>query len=554
MKMQKFFDSAKGREVQMPRWAVAARQGLDRMDRLVSALPLSEALRRSCRIFNDCKLKTSIVCDPGNSQERFFIDGRTEKEYSFVEFLIILSALSKGAPIDAIYNKNTGDLMMLAQETVPVILREPRDDSPAAFIRSLNDAILDYRKKLFAINAQTFARTDASFLVVVGRNGRHVVSGMHREMEDDVSYGVDLCVALALLKPVSSRLSPEVSGLLADFLEYSIVPRLQEYASLFSRISRARAKHSEDVLSLLRLKFQIACPVAVEMLRMQSEIPLKSKSGKHIIESVSPTITVAPETRTSEEDAAYLKLNFPELYRMMISPTEEELAQQAFRNGIKLLIRHGVSIKFIKDCFAKGMRKPVEIEELYTESTASSRDLASGIDTRILSLKEILRLRPQVYARPPEFSRGIPTPAYISFDDFLSGIAFSDAVRKHISERGHGLTQKDVVLAICKGFDFGKGGRGAVGGAHFRGVLIRRSMRRCGIDEDNALSFLDSLGLIIHHGGSARTKDEALSIDPNPDNSIGKEIIDTIQKAFVELNRSCAGNGTSKNGNHGNGK
>ena len=71
--------------------------------------------------------------------------------------------LSKGAPIDAVYNKNTSDLVMLANERIPVVIKEPKNDSPAAFIRSLNDAIIGYRKTLLEINSRTFATTDAGF-------------------------------------------------------------------------------------------------------------------------------------------------------------------------------------------------------------------------------------------------------------------------------------------------------------------------------------------------------------------------------------------------------
>ncbi|MEK6979233.1 MAG: hypothetical protein AABW86_03345 [Candidatus Micrarchaeota archaeon] len=542
--MQKFFDQAKGCEVQMPKWVVAARQGLDKMNRLASALPLVEALRRSCSIFNGCKLNANVILDPGKSKERFFINGRTEKECSFLDFLFILGVLSKGAPIDAVYNKNTSDLVMLANERIPVVIKEPKNDSPAAFIRSLNDAIIGYRKTLLEINSRTFATTDAGFPEVADRNGRAAIVSARREMEDDVSYGADICVALALLRSVASRLSPEVSRLLADFLEYPNTHIVQEYVSLLSEISRTRAKGRDYILSALKSKFEIACPDAVEMLKSQSAVPPKIHSVGYIAESDNLVQQpVAPIVRTAREDEDYIKANFPRFYRMMTGPTDEERTRREFGHRLKMLIRHGVPSVFIKQCISDGVHDIGAIEERYTSFQSRDQDA----DSRILSPAEVFHLPIPAYTiSSPERGTIEIMPRVVSYDDFLSGITFSETVQKYISGNGNGLTSKGVVLSICKGFDFGKKSGGAVGGAHFRGAIIRNNIRRCGLEADRTLAFLDSLDLIIHHGGSARTKDDAMSININPDNELGKEILRTIIDALLVSRYSKVGTTNGK--------
>ena len=60
------------------------------------------------------------------------------------------------------------------------------------------------------------------------------------------------------------------------------------------------------------------------------------------------------------------------------------------------------------------------------------------------------------------------------------------------------------------------------------------------------MAFLDSLDLIIHHGGSARTKDDAMSININPDNELGKEILRTIIDALLVSRYSKVGTTNGK--------
>ncbi|MCX8200322.1 MAG: hypothetical protein N3G76_02540 [Candidatus Micrarchaeota archaeon] len=123
-------------------------------------------------------------------------------------------------------------------------------------------------------------------------------------------------------------------------------------------------------------------------------------------------------------------------------------------------------------------------------------------------------------------------------DDLISDIKFDDSTEGYILSKG--LRGIDVVLAICRGFDFWKN-NAAVMGIHRRGSVIRNNLRRyCGEKAEAVLSFLKSVDILKDDFGSSastKTKDDAMSINIHPKHEVGKKIISSIQAVVYEYRK-----------------
>ncbi|MBN2478230.1 hypothetical protein JXB01_02975 [Candidatus Micrarchaeota archaeon] len=294
----------------------------------------------------------------------------------------------------------------------------------------------------------------------------------------------------------------------------------------------------------LREKISLVYKDALEMLKAQSRIetekrkkPAGIKNENEYFFSESSELSGG---RCIGDEAEYLRNNFPGLCGIVkkheILERRAELSSMRKRRdtrrkkikGLQSLYRESISLgvpaEFAVRMINAGTRDSWEIfESIFETENGDSRSPGMACTAEPIQRKTAASPVSDT-SRTFELER-----------DVLRAVEFNSSVKEKLSYAG--ISEYEIVCSLCKGFGFGTP-KCKAGGYHLRGSIVRKNMRRSGInDPETVLDFLKKQDLIIECGSSAstRTKDDAMSINTNPQSDSGREIITAIQRKFIEL-------------------
>lgn len=507
-------------------WLITAKQELVYMRKYAEVMPLVEPVRESARIIRTCNLGVELVND-GSSTRSVLIHGRGEPNISGADLIQMFAVLRLGGHILAQCENHIGmNVRQLANTEITATV--PSGTATATLLKKLNSAIGRYRGEISS-DAQSYAAGLRALGKKIVQNAR-----------EDLRLSVDFAIAVILFRHLPSVFTIEQLQLLHTLITtdglLERVRRCTDISRILERDKRTEL-HGRRI-RLLTERYSLTCPKArAQLVEQYSQptpcawrpiryVPLFDRSAEGWVE-FTDSVPKTPK-RTPSEELAYLHENFPGLCGIAMRRTAEEQEQRRIKKMIRRLMRVGVPVAVISDCMKDGLVNDREIVQKYTTGK-----LPTAVFTEVISNPVIRR---KVVTEDGEEEHAATEAGYQTKEQFLDSITFSPATVQHITEAG--LTVRDVVYGICKGFDFGKGvGAGAVGNSHYRGPIIRRNLaRHCG-NPDKILDYLGRVDLLRKFGGNtrARKKDGAMSIKTNPDNLVGTEILHTLNGAFHRM-------------------
>jgi len=352
---------------------------------------------------------------------------------------------------------------------------------------------------------------------------------------------IDLAVALRLVRGISTILTCEEIADLRDLIA-SGLREADKLRSLRRRLDGERASPSNRGPSL-RAYCALAYPRTLSAFDdLHSEwLSSRTEKGDAIPPQAEDEMPPAPLLEEMGDgrryDRAALKDLYPNLYRKLIGPTFEESEARRLNKTIRRILRQGAPDGFIKEMLG-------DAPSMRADDLESAWDSCQGEGAGSPPSSRPRARREQMVGGASQGTASGRAPAYSTRDGFLSSISFDPSTERAIASLG--VEPRDVVLALCKGFEFGRRGRCAVGGGHYRGAHIRNNIRRF-LERDppsrkkpsvqQLIGVLDSFDLIRRFGSSAstRTKDDAMSVNTSPSTQEGKAIISTLNAAFMEL-------------------
>ncbi len=387
------------------------------------------------------------------------------------------------------------------------------------------------------------------------RRVRRGLSGVARSIEKSSAEAAGIVAHVFVMNKLAEILGTGQLNSLAYLASFGI-DNAKRIMKLDSEIeSAARGKGRGSKTGLMREKFGICCKKAVAELRAQSEIDKEERvwEGEAPAEGECGVFTaVRGNGRTETEDERRLRAEYPGLYKRIIHTlTKAELEARELKKEVRFAIREGVPAEFVRECVRMGIRDSEGIIDLYL---ASGKEMPAEKKEEAPAEMEPPRAKKVWGGRnrangnngAAEGSAENGRRQILNKGDIVGTIQLSDEARAHI--RAAGLSPKDVLNSMIGGFNMGHKGNAAVGGAHFRGDNIRKNIRRYlaaeyrgrktdAPDVDKLLDYLKSIEVVQEFGSSAytRTKDDAMSINTNPGNEIGKDIITTVNAVLIEL-------------------
>lgn len=522
----------------MRRWAIIAKEELQQMNRLAAALPLADALKSSVSIINLHRLNVAAGKSP-SGKDWIFLKRRSKGlDACLTEAALvgILSLFLGKDQIDIAVPYETIDLISLIRRTKPLLPETPYDSTLSCLL-ALNESVLEWMKRLEASGVVSSLCPSSVELMAVSSRLITVISARKTPIPAaDARLALDIAIVSELLSGIAGRFKQEELDILHSLFAAGpeAVRRYRKAAKGLVGIDSGAGKRSaSERIWLLRRKYALACPRALGELDMQSYTVIRKPARYQVrLDPVQP----APErpNLSANEARERIRLEFPHLYNIMMRPprlSKTEQKKRAEKRRIRHLIREGVSPQFIGSCLLKGIRDPAEIADLFTSKLQECRDL--GAEAAGVVPNKVHRAKAGTAQAAPFVKPAVTGPRTRA--ELLESIRFPEYVNASIAEYGSGLTSREVVFGMCKGFDFGKPGGGAVGSGHYRGAVIRRNIRRhCTVNPEVLLDYLRSVDLLREFGSSAstRTKDEAMSIKTNPENAIERGILRTLNAAF----------------------
>lgn len=536
-------------------WMITAKRELAQIKRVREIIPLAEPIQDSARIAVACRLGMRLVIEDGQTIQSVLITGRVSSEIHESDLLLMFAALKCGGHILATCDEHIElNVCQLTNTNQRVVM--PPNATTEALVRAWNLAINRYRTDISA-SASASRRT----LRKLGA-GRSLESA-----QDDMQLSIDFATAITLFKYLPNIFTTEQLCLLQELFSIEGLPeRAKRYKEISGILERdlqrqpERRMATEKRAELIRERCLLACPEAhaqqvaqymepVEPLvgRNPFYVPLFDLSDQGWVEYTDPV--PQPQPRTPEQDLDYVREHFPLLYKIAMRRTPEEQESRRITNMLRRLRRAGVPQEFVRSCLETGLRTESQIIGKFT--CGSGKADSEATPTTVRSKTFYRRVNEEQAEEEAAAAAGFRTK-----EEFLDSISFSPMAVRHITE--HWLTVHDIVYGICKGFDFGRNsGAGAVGNSHSCGPKIRRAIaRNCVASPDQIIGYLGDVGLLNRFGSTSkgRKKDDAMSINVNPTNPIGREIIDRLQRGFrVMRSAGTSGNGGNRTGNGKNG-
>lgn len=532
-----------------PRWRTIAKAEKAGMDTLISALPLAEAvIKCSSKVDSARPMLRMGLIETGRRKERTLILGDDDSgvTISASEFMEMMHRIGMKKSVEVRENAlAVWDVVQTLAEIkygATISQEDAKDEIKAEIARIIGmtpipqDFVVEKPdggvKGILTLNAEYYETINK-----IGKHGKWIVDDLkmkfgHMEGEGEAKVLRDICngliagCTLMFMSAVWRALDKNERGMLDILLMKGGIEQAKKIRKLRVRIKEER--NQKKAVALKRELCGLLFKEAKGELGAQSEPEPYGEERNGRIEKQN---TVA--------EMMELKARFPRLYdEMMDSGKKRDDATRALKKMVRELNVAGVPSGFIREAMRKGIRDKVGIEHLYLEKLEKE-----GKPHTIV----IKKLAPPRILMKEKAAEGKKKKMLMNHEQLMASIKFPKEAEDFLAERG--FTTLDVVKALCKGFDFGKG-KPAVGNAHVRGANIRNNLRRCceGHAPDEILGLFRDLGVLHEFGSSksTKTKDEAMSVELNPTNPIGKQIIDAMQAAFVEFKRN-GGDGKDTN-------
>lgn len=538
--------------VRLAPWLRKAKEEKERMKRLASAVPLVDTLRGSVRILNECNV---IVETRGEGRSRsLLVQGDERKGYTVACLLEMLDAFMDFGIVDIRYSRDVhGFIEIYLGDTIEV----PEQENGNTRILAINKGIREWRQA----TRRNFSATSGAVAEALDLLQIDPTKERKREEYEYHKLALRVATTIQLFRALAYAINEDALGTLRELVD-GMLDKVQQYKKIKAKLQGNRLAARQTIV-LRRTMLSLIHPLNSEsrrMLREQYEAkedetkrqlpkptggiwfdrwgpnPNKEPDKWHV--DLSDPWKDVPEREAYEVGDATER--FPALCRLLRRIEREERIEarrkhaqelreeREWKKAMRDLLRAGVPQEFIADSVTDGVTDPDEIELAYIRSLPDD-------DTReaVVARWEGFRKKERREEPGTEETLGY----YRSYEELLESISFSESVERYVREQG--FTVRDVVFMICKGFDFGKR-CSAVGNAHYRGAIVRRNLRRARLTPKRCLRFLKQVDILKEWGSSAstRTKDEAIAVNTNPDNEIGREIVATLNAAFLEQDRS----------------
>ena len=522
-----------------------ARQELLAMKKLSEAMPLYDSIEpvRTCliRIQGEINIKDGKVILESSWQPR---------RVDVKEVMDAVRAIHNGASVRVVCGPMVSDMGCTAEGYIPRDIFTTRFDSQTS-IASMVEKATAMRKDLVSMFGKMISET-ASIIKMVASSTLEEASidpvpvrVNKKDAQRIAEYGIDIAIAKRTLENLARILSTDEVAWINDIDAFG-PKNIRRYEALEKHLMKERNGRRHEYFQKM---VTIACPNALsEMKSALDEMGRKADICPDFFIQDDPFLPNAKDPSSpaaKKDDAISLASRFPNLYKKMLRPTTDEQAWKAMRNKVHRLMRIGVDPGFIAGCFRDGKKDEDAIFDSFLRSHESE-------DVAPLARHG----GNQVYFRPDKrMMQASVAPVAIGRQDartkeeFLGRISFSAETDTFI--RSKGFDPEDIVFAICKGFEFGKGNScnsGAVGAAHYRGVYVRNNIRRCmdirhgaktAPSTNEMIEFLKSIDVVRDFGTTtAKTKDDAMSVNTNPDSQVGKDILRALNAAFIDLRAS----------------
>ncbi len=510
-----------------------ATQELSRMRRAAAVLPLADAL--------ETRMPALVGYASDTDLQKCRQDG-VPLEPDIMAFTEIISAVRDGAVLAMTYESTNAmekEFKIALAERDSAHFDPPPGADTLSRIRMLNEISSFWLQTRMVQNRKTFddaKETTARVAQMRGIGGKAIKEAeksgwsiMEQMLQDNVT--------VAVIRTTAKILRPEE---IVDLQELAMIGRktIARYGKL-NRILDG-TKSPKKRMACLKERFAIACPEAIAAIREQSGIKaLKRELPAAMPEDESVAPSPEKQTRRSEsEDAKILKRDYPGLSRKIMAPTGAELELKELKRSVSQLKREGMPYEAIQGFMREGITTKEGIRSAYESRGRKVKDAEAPAEYR--------RKKPKWQAAQngaPEQNGTQKAPKDVrNMDELISSIQLSEEARRHI--RDAGMNPADVLFSVFKGFDIMK--NGAVGGGHYRGVIIRKNIRKCmkrryaerpdeAPSDDDILDFLKSVDLIVESGSSAstRTKDEAMSLNTSPGHPVGADIMRAVTAAQI---------------------
>lgn len=512
----------------------AAKLELDHMRKARNALGLAKALEEPIAI---------LTRRGSGSIGGVRFDRKADKDRELLEFASVLDGIQKGnVPVKPVSNNRVAILAQIFMGAPPEFVAEP-GESAADAVKRISAVVSEWRELANKM-------TGGPSAIVASEDGRLEVQLKKENAKAEISEAADYAAGTILWEELAEALENE-RVLEAAWLGHLGIENVRRFKNLDAA---SKSENPEKRLEALRKRFEIACPAALEELRAQSEIVREDRNWGWELpkeEEVPDSTAVRGNGRTEIEDMWRLRSEFPGLYKLIMdTPTEAELEARELRKNVRFTMREGVPAEFVKECVRMGIKNSEGIIELFLASGKKTGGEADAAPAEEASVKKKM-WKPRALqngngAKPAEEKRKVEIRTR---EDIVGAIQLNEEARAHI--RDAGFSPKDVLNAIVRGFNMAQDKRAAVGNAHMRGDPIRKNIRRYleieyagrnaeKPDVEALLDYLKSVGVVQEIGSSActRTKDDAMSIDINPENPVGKEIADRVNAVIIEVKKN----------------
>lgn len=409
---------------------------------------------------------------------------------------------------------------MMCSNFIHPLLREANTESNELFL-TLSRGVIDSLSTIDLTRLRSDIGQNVILEAYLTTSADHPPSLSDPRLADRVDMLVHSVVSVYLMRTLID-ICMETCSL--DALLYLANPNYDDrFKKLCDIERRTRAASTDAKRKQLRLeKRKIVYRQAFAELRTQWEDLEPPKVLSIAAEAYWVDPTASPK-RTEKEELKCVRREFPGLYHLATHPSPSEIQQIRERRA---------NNRLLKDLVRRLEKESIPASFYVTRINNGTRDFD----------KIVKRYRLHCIRRDKHKSVQLPSDStgsngFASKEEFLGSISFSSATDEHI--RAAGLTSRDVVFGICKGFDFGKGsGGGAVGFSHYQGPKIRSSIsRHCSVSPKTFLAYLESVDLLRRFGSGSkgRTKDDAMSINTDPSTEVGKEILSNLNGAFLDL-------------------
>lgn len=524
-----------------PRWRPVAKAEKARMDTLISALPLAEAVTECSFNVNSARPMLRMgLNETGGRKERTLILGDDDlgMMISASEFMEMMRRIGTRKSVEVRDNALTiWDVVQTLAEIkygATISQEDAKDEMKAEIARIIGMTPIPQGfvvekpdggvKGILALNAEY-----CEAIKKIDKHGNWIMDelkmrfgymdmGGGAKVRQDICNGLIAGCTLMFMSAIWRALDEDERGMLDVLLMKGGIEQAKKVRKLRTRIKEER--NQKKVITLKRELCGLLFKEAKGELVAQSELePYGEERNRRI----------ANENANAEMKE--MKARFPNLYdEMMGRSKKRDDAALALKKMVRELNVAGVPSEFIKEAMRNGIRDTAGIEDLYL------RTLEKEEKPHTVMIKRLRSACARLKETAPQEKK---QETLKNHDELMARIKFPKEAEDFLVERG--FTTLDIVKAIRKGFCFGKGDA-AVGWAHIRGAKIRKNLRRCcdGHSPDEMLKILKDLGILHEFGSSkcTKTKDEAMSLETNPDHEIGGMIMNAMQAAFNELRKN----------------